>query len=191
VKPLRSLLPALLLSAALPAQAAVKVVATTEGLASLAREVGGSRVQVVALSKGIQDPHFVDARPSLVVSLRDATLLVDIGADLEIGWLPPLVTQARNASILPGGVGRLSAASAVRLLDLPTGPVDRSQGDLHPGGNPHFLSDPHRGLTVARAIADRLKQLDAAGAAEYDAAYAVFEKKAQEAQKKWSRCSRC
>jgi zinc/manganese transport system substrate-binding protein len=132
-----------------PAAAALKVVTTTEGLAALAREVGGDRVEVQSLSRGIQDPHFVDANPILAVKLRAADLLVDVGLDLEIGWLPPLVGQSRNAAIQPGGARRLTAASAVSALDVPSGAVDRSTGDLHPGGNPHFLTDPRRALQVA------------------------------------------
>ena len=158
-----------LAAVALPlrAGAALKVVTTTEGLAALAKEVGGDRVQVESLSRGVQDPHFVDANPMLAVKLRNADLLVDLGLDLEIGWLPPLVNQARNAEIQPGGARRLTAASAVTVLDVPTGPVSRAQGDLHPGGNPHFLVDPRRGLLVAGAIAARLSALDARNASYY------------------------
>src|SRR5512140_1309839 len=136
-----------LLGVALPARAApaaFKIVTTTPGLSALAREVGGDRVQVESLSRGVQDPHFVDANPMLAVKLRNAQLLVDVGLDLEIGWLPPLVNQSRNPDIQPGGARRFTAASAVQVLDLPTGPVSRAQGDLHPGGNPHFLPDPRR-----------------------------------------------
>src|SRR5512133_916905 len=149
---------AALLALVIPARvpAAVKVVTTTEGLAALAKEVGGDRVQVESLSRGIQDPHFVDANPMLAVKLRNADLLVDVGLDLEIGWLPPLVTQSRNGEIQPGGKKRLTAASAVAVLDVPTGPVSRAQGDLHPGGNPHFMTDPRRVQKIAGAIADRL-----------------------------------
>src|SRR5574340_750484 len=114
------------------ALAAPKVVTTTEGLASLAREVAGRRASVESLARGVQDPHFVDANPILAVKLKNADLLVDVGLDLEIGWLPPLVTQSRNPDIQPGGKRRLTAASAVTVLDLPTGPVDRSRGDIHP-----------------------------------------------------------
>ncbi len=134
------------LALALPARAsaALKVVTTTEGLAAVAREVGGDRASVESLSRGVQDPHFVDANPMLAVKLRNADLLVDVGLDLEIGWLPPLVNQSRNPDIQPGGKRRLTAASAIAVLDVPTGPVDRSSGDLHPAGNPHFLTDPRR-----------------------------------------------
>ena len=138
------------LAAPAQASAALHVVTTVEGLAALAREVGGNRVSVESLSKGVADPHFVDPNPMLAVKLRNADLLVDVGLELEIGWLPPLVNQSRNAGIQPTGPRRLTAASAVQVLDLPTGPVDRSMGDLHPQGNPHFLNDPRRGIADRR-----------------------------------------
>jgi len=183
----RLALAALLLAAVLPdrAAAAVKVVTTTEGLAALAREVGGDRVQVESLSRGVQDPHFVDANPMLAVKLRNADLLVDVGLDLEIGWLPPLVNQSRNGEIQPSGARRLTAASAVQVLDVPTGPVSRAQGDLHPGGNPHFLTDPRRALKVAEAIAGKLSALDGAGAGTYAQRLRDFEKRLQAAQARW------
>jgi zinc/manganese transport system substrate-binding protein len=183
----KTLVLAALLAVVLPAHvsAAMKVVTTTEGLAALAKEVGGDRVQVESLSRGIQDPHFVDANPMLAVKLRNADLLVDVGLDLEIGWLPPLVTQSRNANIQPGGSRRLTAASAVAVLDVPTGPVSRAQGDLHPGGNPHFLTDPRRAARVAAAIADRLSALDAASAAEYRRRLQDFQKRMDAADARW------
>jgi zinc/manganese transport system substrate-binding protein len=181
----RALVALAALAAALPARAALNVVTTTEGLASLAREVGGDRVSVESLSGGIQDPHFVDANPTLALKLRRADLLVDVGLDLEVGWLPPLVNQSRNAEIQPNGRRRLTAASAVGVLEIPTGPVDRSQGDLHPAGNPHFLSDPRRALKVAEAIAGRLAQLDPTGAATYQASLAAFSKRLAEAEARW------
>ena len=176
---------ALLTSIALPARAAVDVVTTTEGLAAVVREVGGDRVKVTALSRGIQDPHFVDANPSLAVKLRDADLLVDVGMDLEIGWLPPLVIQSRNSAIQPGGARRLTAASVVPAMDVPTGPVDRGQGDIHPAGNPHFLSDPRRVLLVADAVAARLSVIDPGGAATYQARLQAFRGKVSAAEKGW------
>jgi zinc/manganese transport system substrate-binding protein len=176
---------ALLGAVATPARASVNVVTTTEGLAAVVREVGGDRVKVTALSRGIQDPHYVDANPSLAVKLRNADLLVDVGMDLEIGWLPPLVIQSRNAAILPGGARRLTAATAVVPMDLPTGPVDRSQGDIHPSGNPHFLSDPRRVVQVAAAIAARLGELDPGGAASYQERLQAFRAKVAAAEKGW------
>ncbi len=118
----------------LRASAAVKVVTTTQGLAAIAKEVGGDRVQVESLSRGVQDPHFVDANPMLAVKLRNADLLIDVGLDLEIGWLPPLVNQSRNGEIQPGGARRLTAASAVGVLGsrggIPTGAEERSDGSI-------------------------------------------------------------
>jgi zinc/manganese transport system substrate-binding protein len=175
----------LLAGVARPAGATVDVVTTTEGLAAIAREVGGDRVKVTALSRGIQDPHFVDANPSLAVKLRNADLLVDVGMDLEIGWLPPLVTQSRNPAIQPGGARRLTAASAVSPLDLPTGPVDRSQGDIHPSGNPHFLADPRRVQQVAAAMAARLSEIDPGNAAAYRERLQAFQGKVAAAEKGW------
>ena len=186
--PRRPLVLAVLAALALApaARAEVRVVTTTEGLASLAREVGGDRVSVESLSRGVQDPHFVDPNPTLALRLRQADLLVDVGLDLEIGWLPPLVNQSRNAEIQPNGRRRLTAASAVGVLEIPTGPVDRSQGDLHPAGNPHFLTDPRRALAVAQAIAARLARLDPAGAASYQANLTAFSRRLAEAERRWA-----
>jgi zinc/manganese transport system substrate-binding protein len=170
---------------ALPAHAALRVVTTTEGLAAIAREVAGDRASVESLSRGVQDPHFVDANPLLAVKLRDADLLIDVGLELEVGWLPPLVTQSRNGRIQPGASGRLTAASAIQVLDLPTGPVDRSRGDIHPAGNPHFLTDPRRAVQVAKAIAERLASLDPSGAEGYRGRAAAFGKKIDAALVRW------
>lgn len=175
---LLSLLPVL-------ASAAPRVVTTTEGLASLAREVAGRRASVESIARGVQDPHFVDANPVLAVKLRNADLLVDVGLDLESGWLPPLVTQSRNAEIQPGGKRRLTAASAVTVLDLPAGPVDRSRGDIHPAGNPHLLTDPRRALQVAAAIGAKLGELDPGGAPEYQANLAAFRARLEPAIARW------
>jgi zinc/manganese transport system substrate-binding protein len=180
-----TLLLAGILAAPAPAAATLRVVTTTEGLAALAREVGGDRVAVTSLSRGVQDPHFVDANPMLAVKLRDADLLVDVGLDLEVGWLPPLVNQSRNAAIQPGGPRRLTAATAVQVLDVPAGAVDRSAGDLHPGGNPHFLADPRRGVQVSAALATRLAELDPPGAAGYRARAAAFAGRLEAAQVRW------
>ena len=181
------LLFALALCAASPGRAAatLNVVTTTEGLGALAREVGGDRVRVETLSRGIQDPHFVDPNPTLAVKLRNADLLVDVGLELEVGWLPPLVNQSRNPDIQVAGSRRLAASSAVVVLEVPTGPVDRSQGDIHPSGNPHFLSDPRRAEKVAAAIAAKLTQLDPAGAAYYAGRLAEFRKKLDAAISRW------
>ncbi|HET7754666.1 MAG TPA: metal ABC transporter substrate-binding protein [Anaeromyxobacteraceae bacterium] len=176
---------ALIVAGSPAAAVALDVVTTTEGLASLVREVGGNRVSVTSLSRGTQDPHFVDASPAVAVKIRRAQLLVDVGLDLEVGWLPGLVNVSRNADVQPGGKGRLTAATAVQVVEAPTGPVDRSQGDIHPGGNPHFLSDPRRAEQVAQAIAAKLSQLDPAGAAQYEAQLSAFDKKLAAARRGW------
>ena len=168
-----------------PGAAALRVVTTTEGLASIAREVGRERVEATSLSRGIQDPHFVDANPNLAVRLRQADLLVDVGLELEIGWLPPLVNQSRNPDIQPGGKRRFTAASAVSVLEQPSGTVDRSMGDLHPAGNPHFLSDPRRVALVAAALSRKLTELDPGGASAYAAALSDFQRRLAEAEKRW------
>ena len=151
---------------AAPPRAAVNVVVTTSDLAALTRTVGGDAVNVTTLARATEDPHFVDARPSFLRVLNKAALLVEGGADLESGWLPPLVNNARNATILPGAVGRFAAAGYVALRDVPTA-LDRSQGDVHEHGNPHFLLDPANAVRVAKALADRLASLDPANADGY------------------------
>jgi zinc/manganese transport system substrate-binding protein len=165
--------------------AALHVVTTTETLASLAREITGTRVEVTSLTRGVQDPHYVDARPSLVLAINRADLLVDVGLDLEIGWLPVLVNQARNASVLPGGKGRLTAGEVVQVMDLPTGAVDRSRGDIHPRGNPHIMTDPRRVRAVAAALAARLAELDPQGAGEYRSRQQSFDGRAASAEAAW------
>ncbi len=149
------------------AAAEMRVVASTPDLAAIAQAIGGQRVKVTALALPSQDPHFVDARPHLALDLAKADLLIVIGAELEIGWLPTLITGARNDKILPGAPGYLDASTLVDLLDVPKGKVDRSQGDIHPGGNPHFLLDPRRAEKVAVGIGRRLSELDPAGKDAY------------------------
>ncbi len=148
--------------------AEVEVVATVPALAAIAREVGGARVSVTSLSLPSQDPHFVDARPSLALALNRADLLLSVGLELEQGWLPTLLTGARNPKIQPGAPGHLDCSAFVHLLGVPQGPVDRRMGDVHAGGNPHYLFAPKNALPVARAVADRLSQIDPEGAAAYD-----------------------
>ena len=171
----------------LPARAAasLNVITTTEGLAALAKEAGGDKVQVQSLSRGTQDPHFVDANPTLAVKLRGADLLVDVGLDLEIGWLPPLVNQSRNAEIQPNGPRRFTAAGVIHVLDVPTGPVDRSMGDLHPAGNPHFMDDPRAAVAVVGGLARRLSQLDPANAATYAQRSADFQRRIDADLARW------
>ena len=184
---MRALLAAAALLAFVPrADAALHVVTTTEGLAALAREAGGDKVDVQALSRGIQDPHFVDANPTLAVKLRQADLLIDVGLDLEIGWLPPLVNQSRNAEIQPNGGRRLTAANFVHVLDVPTGPVDRSLGDLHPAGNPHFMDDPRAAAAVVAGIAAKLGQIAPRDAAYFASRGADFKRRIDADLSRWS-----
>lgn len=147
----------------------LRVVTTLETFADLARSVGGSLVRVEALARGYQDPHFVEAKPSLLVPLSRADLLVFAGLDLELGWLPPLVQGSRNARIQPGSPGSLDASTAISVLDVPAGKVDRAKGDIHPLGNPHYWIPPVNGLKVAKEIAARLQAIDPTHAADYAA----------------------
>lgn len=155
------------LAGAAPAQAKLAVVATLPDLAAVAREVGGELATVTALASPDEDPHYVDARPSLILPLARADLLIVNGMELEIGWLPPLQTQARNPRILAGGSGFFDASMAVTKLDVPAGRVDRSMGDVHPAGNPHFTHDPRAMAKVARALGDRLARIDPRNAGAY------------------------
>jgi zinc/manganese transport system substrate-binding protein len=159
---------------AISAHAKLKAVATLPDLASLAREVGGDKVEVSALAKPTEDSHFVDARPSFVVQLRDADVLIDGGAELEIGWLPPLLQNARNSKIEVGKPGRVQASQGVRLMNIPSN-ATRAAGDVHSLGNPHFVVDPIIAKTVALHIAQAFSALDAPNAAAYDANYKKFE----------------
>jgi zinc/manganese transport system substrate-binding protein len=163
-----------LVTAALSAQAKIKVVATLPDLASLAREVGADKVEVSVLAKPTEDSHFVDARPSFVVQLRDADVLIDGGAELEIGWLPPLLQNARNSKIDVGQTGRVQASQGVRLMNVP-GNVTRAAGDVHALGNPHFMSDPIIAKTVAAHIARAFTAVDEKNTLIYDANFKKFE----------------
>jgi zinc/manganese transport system substrate-binding protein len=170
----------------LPARADLKVVTTLPDLAALAKAVGGEHVQVTALALPTQDPHFVDARPSLALDVNRADLLIAIGLELEIGWLPALQNGARNTRILTGSPGYIEAAAFVRpLLEVPTTRVDRSQGDIHMGGNPHFLYDPRAALAVARGIAERMASLDHENAAHYRANLEKFTAELEKARAGW------
>jgi zinc/manganese transport system substrate-binding protein len=179
---------AALLAGTLPARAAgpLNVIATTEDLATIAREVAGDKAKVESLSRGYQDPHFVEAKPSFVLKLNKADLLIAVGRELEIGWLPPLITQARNAKIQPGADGYLDASSTARILEIPTGQLTRAMGDVHPSGNPHYWLDPENGKHIAKAIADKLAALDHANAAYYAQRYDDFEKRLTAAEARWT-----
>ena len=153
--------------------AQLRVVVTTPDLASVAREIGGDRVNVVALAKPTEDAHFVDAKPSFIVTLNRADALIEGGAELELGWLPPLLENSRNSKIAAGAPGRIVASEGIRLLEIPTS-FDRSKGDIHSLGNPHFMIDPAAAKVVARNIATHFAALDPRNAATYNANLARF-----------------
>jgi zinc/manganese transport system substrate-binding protein len=146
----------------------LNVVATTPDLAAIAREIGGDAVVVTALAKPTEDPHFVDAKPSHLVTLNRADVLIEGGAELELGWLPPLLDNARNDKIAAGAPGRIVASQGIRMLEVPA-TFDRSKGDVHSLGNPHFVVDPVDAKIVAAEIADHLAQVDPADAATFRA----------------------
>ncbi|HEU4394537.1 MAG TPA: metal ABC transporter substrate-binding protein [Planctomycetota bacterium] len=173
----------LLFAGALPAQEGkpVRVLTTTTDLAALVREVGGDAVKVDCLTTGPEDAHFLDARPSFVRLAHDADLFVKIGMDLEAGYEVPIVRDARNPRIQPGTPGHLDASVGVDRLEVPTGTVDRSLGDVHPQGNPHYLADPVRAKGVAAAIAESLAQVDPPRADRFRAAAGEFAKRVDEA----------
>jgi ABC-type Zn uptake system ZnuABC Zn-binding protein ZnuA len=154
----------------------LRIVTSVPDLADLARQVGGDEVEVESLVRGPQDPHFIDPRPTFVRRLHDADLYVEIGLQLEIGWSPVLLQGARNAKVRPGGAGYVDASRAIVPLEVPIGVVDRSMGDVHAGGNPHYLSDPLNGLRVARLLAERLSAVRPGAAAKFAAGLAVFER---------------
>jgi zinc/manganese transport system substrate-binding protein len=173
------------LLAAAPARAELKVVASTEDLAAITREVGGDKIKLDFIARGYQDPHFVEAKPSFILKLNTADLLIAVGKELEIGWLPPLVQQSRNAKIQPAANGYLDASLTVKILDIPTGQITRAMGDVHPLGNPHYWLDPGNGRRIAMAVRDKLSELDRPNAAYFAERYADFDKRLAEAEKRW------
>jgi zinc/manganese transport system substrate-binding protein len=175
----------LLLLGAGPARAELKVVATTSDLAALAQEVGGDKIKLDAIAKGYQDPHFVEAKPSFIFTLSKADLLIVVGRELEIGWLPPLVTQSRNAKIQPGSEGYLDASLTAKILEIPTGAVTRAMGDVHPSGNPHYWLDPENGRRVAEAIRAKLAAMAPGDAAYFQQRYSDFDRRLKEAEARW------
>ena len=169
-----------------PAVAQMRVVATTPDLASVAREIGGDRVNVAALAKPTEDPHFVDAKPSFIVTLNRADALIEGGAELELGWLPPLLENARNGKIGAGAPGRVVASEGIRLLEIPSS-FDRSKGDIHSLGNPHFMVDPVAVKIVARNIANHFAQIDPKNAATYNGNLARFNTRLDSKLAEWQK----
>ena len=164
----------------------LNVVTATEDLAALAREVGGERINVDSIAKGYQDPHFVEPKPSFLLKLQKADLLIVVGLQLEIGWLPPLQTQSRNSRIQVGANGYLDASQFAQILEIPTGQITRAMGDVHPLGNPHYWLDPENGRRIAKGIADKFAEMQPADAAYFQQRYADFDKRLGEAEKGWS-----
>ena len=167
------------------AQGKLNVVTTTEDLGSLAREVGGDKVSVTALAKGYQDPHFVDPKPSFILAVSRADVLIVVGRELEIGWLPPLLTSSRNGKIQLGGKGYLDASTNVRILEIPTGQITRAMGDVHPLGNPHYWLEPGNGRRIAQAIRDKLTEVSPANASYFAQRYGDFDMRLSAAEKRW------
>jgi ABC-type Zn uptake system ZnuABC Zn-binding protein ZnuA len=166
--------------------ASLKVVTTTTDQADLAKAVGSSRVDGVHISEGYQDPHFVEAKPSFMLRLRDADVFAFVGLDLEVGWMSLLVDGSRNPRIRPGSRGYIDVSRAIPVLDVPAGQIDRSQGDVHPLGNPHYWLDPANARRIARLFAERFAELDHAGADTYEANRRSFEERLSAAERGWA-----
>jgi zinc/manganese transport system substrate-binding protein len=165
---------------------ALKVVATTPEYGAIATAIGGDQVKVTTLAKPTEDPHFVDAKPSHIVALSKADVLIEGGADLEVGWLPPLLEGARNAKINAGSPGHIRASEGIQLLDVPA-VLDRSLGDLHAAGNPHFMMDPLNAKTVADHVCDVFCKLDAGSCAAYQKNRDAFDAAITAKMGEWSK----
>ncbi len=163
----------------------LKVVTTIPDFASITEEVGGSEVDVTAMSRGYQDPHFVEPKPSFLLDLKRADLLEVVGLDLEIGWLPALLSQSRNAQIQKGARGYLDLSAGVEILDRPTGTVDRSMGDLHAMGNPHYWIEPGNLIRVAAQVRNKLSELRPEKTKYFESRYEDFKGRVNVAHKKW------
>ena len=180
---------ALIILAAVPlparAQSKLNVITTTEDLASIGREVGGDRITIESIAKGYQDPHYVEAKPSFILKLQRADLLVVVGRELEIGWLPPLVQQSRNSRIQPGAEGYLDASLTAQILEIPSGTITRAMGDVHPFGNPHYWTDPENGKRIAKGISEKLAQFRPNDRAYFEQRLTDFTSRLDTAEKRW------
>jgi zinc/manganese transport system substrate-binding protein len=175
----------LLFSGSLLAADKMKVVTATEDPASITREIGGDRVEVTSIGKGYQDPHFIEPKPSFLLLLRKADLLEVVGLELEIGWLPPLLDQSRNNDIRPGQKGYLDLSLGVEILERPSGTINRSMGDVHPLGNPHYWLDPANAVRMAIEIERKLAEMRPADAAYFAQRLNNFKVRMNEANKRW------
>jgi zinc/manganese transport system substrate-binding protein len=171
---------------AMPAAAALKVFATVPEWGALAQEIGGDQVQVFTATTALQDPHRIDARPSLIARARSADLLIATGAELEIGWLPPVQRESGNSRIQSGQAGYFEAAQHVSMLDIPVR-LDRADGDVHAGGNPHIQTGPRNILKIGEALMQRMKQIDPAGAAGYDSRWRAFSERWRASLARWEK----
>jgi len=168
-----------------PSAAQLKVVTSTTDLYDIAKAVGGSLITAAHIGEGYQDPHFIEAKPSFVLQLRNADVWAFVGLDLEIGWMSLLLDGARNPKIRLGGSGYVDASKAIPVLDVPQGNIDRSQGDVHPLGNPHYWLDPENGRRIARLFKATFSELDRAHEADYDRNEKAFEARLNAAEKEW------
>ena len=168
-----------------PAGAQLRVVTSTTDLAAIAKDVGGRHVNVTHISEGYQDPHFAEAKPSFVLQMRKADVFAFIGLDLEVGWMSLLVDGARNPKVRPGASGYVDVSKAIDVLDQARGPVDRSMGDVHAQGNPHYWLDPDNARKIARLFERKFSELDAKNSASYGANRGAFEDRLNAAEKSW------
>src|SRR5262244_1089834 len=182
---LASLITFLIASVPAGAQSKLNVVSTTEDLAAIAREVGGDHVTVDAIAKGYQDPHFVEAKPSFILKLQKADLLILVGRDLEIGWLPPLIQQSRNSKVQVGADGYMDASAQVRILEMPTGQITRAEGDVHPLGNPHYWLDPENGKIVAGEMFEKFVRFRPSDRTYFEQRLNDFVSRLNDAEKRW------
>src|SRR3989441_5352192 len=167
------------------AESKLNIMTATTDLAALAQEVGGDRVQVESIARGYQDPHFVEAKPSFLLKLRKADLLIVVGLELEIGWLPPLISQSTNPKIQVGAPGYFDASRFAKILEIPTGQVTRAEGDVHPLGNPHYWLNPENGLRIAKGVQNKLSEMRPSDAAYFAQSYDSFEQRLKQAGEKW------
>jgi zinc/manganese transport system substrate-binding protein len=176
---------ALLFPAVGKADSKVRIMTATTDLASLAQEIGGDKVDVESVARGYQDPHYVDPKPSFLLKLSKAELLIVVGLELEIGWLPPLITQSSNPRIQVGAPGYFDASRFSKILELPTGQVTRAEGDVHPLGNPHYWLDPDNGLRIAKGIQTKLSEMRPNDAAYFAQRYDAFEQHLKQSDQQW------
>jgi zinc/manganese transport system substrate-binding protein len=181
----KTILAGLLIAGLCPAASKLNVVTSTEDLAAIGREIGGDRVTIDSIAKGYQDPHFVEPKPSFLLKLQKADLLAVVGLQLEIGWLPPLITQSGNSRIQVGSKGYFDLSDVCEILEHPTGTVTRADGDVHPLGNPHYWLDPENGRRIARAFKAKFSEMQPTDDAYFEQHLKDFEQRLTDAEKRW------